>query len=97
MDEGDTKGGSTTNPNDLDVRSIRKMTGLSQDAFAKAFGFSLGSLRDWEQGRRRPEQAALTLLRVIAHNPEMVKSALRAVGADQVTRWVAANPPETTP
>jgi putative transcriptional regulator len=60
------------------VRAIRKKVGLSRPAFAKRFGFALASVRDWEQGRRRPTRAARTLLRVIEYNPEMVLKALRS-------------------
>lgn len=70
-------------PGAVDVRAIRKKTGLSQPAFAARFGFALASLRDWEQGRRQPTPAARTLLRVIAYDPETVLKALR-------TRKVAA-------
>jgi putative transcriptional regulator len=59
-----------------DIRAIRSSLQLSQLAFAREFGFSHGSIRDWEQGRRRPEQAARTLLLVIAHDPAIVRSAL---------------------
>ena len=65
-------------PGEPDVRAIRKKVGLSQPAFAKRFGFALASVRDWEQGRRRPTLAARTLLRVIEYNPEMVLKALEA-------------------
>ncbi|MDU7524874.1 MAG: hypothetical protein E7K72_26495 [Roseomonas mucosa] len=34
------------------------------------------SIRDWEQRRRRPEQAARVLLRVIDREPEAVERAL---------------------
>ncbi len=63
-------------PLDVDVRVIRGKLGLSQEAFAARFGFSVGTVREWEQGRRRPEQAARTLLLVIAHNPQAVTEAL---------------------
>lgn len=38
-------------PKAVDVRAIRRRMGLTQAAFADRFGFSLGTLRDWEQGR----------------------------------------------
>ena len=38
-----------------DVAAIRGKTGLSQPVFAKSIGVSLGTLKNWEQGRRRPE------------------------------------------
>ena len=65
-------------PKQVDVKDIRQKTGLSQEAFARKFGFTVASVRDWEQGRRQPEQAARVLLRVIAHNPDAVTAALAA-------------------
>ena len=65
-------------PKQVDVKDIRQKTGLSQDAFARKFGFTAAAVRDWEQGRRQPEQAARVLLRVIAHNPDAVTAALAA-------------------
>lgn len=65
-------------PKQVDVKGIRQKTGLSQDAFARRFGFTAAAVRDWEQGRRQPEQAARVLLRVIAHNPDAVTAALAA-------------------
>jgi putative transcriptional regulator len=63
-------------PPEVDVRAIRQRLQLSQAAFARRFGFGLSALREWEQGRRRPEQAARTLLLVIAERPEVVDQAL---------------------
>lgn len=56
----------------IDVQSIRKRYGLSQDKFAKLLGISVGTLRNWEQGRRKPEGPARVLLRVAAKHPEAV-------------------------
>jgi putative transcriptional regulator len=39
-------------------------------------GVSVATLRNWEQGRRRPEGPARALLKVAAANPEMVAAAL---------------------
>jgi putative transcriptional regulator len=49
---------------------------MSQPEFALRFGFSLGTLRQWEQGRRLPDGPARVLLTVISHQPEAVKKAL---------------------
>ncbi len=59
-----------------DVKAIRRATGLSQAGFAERFGFDLASIRNWEQGRRRPEWPARVLLTVIKHNPHAVQDAL---------------------
>ena len=65
-------------PKQIDVKAVRKRLGLSQAAFAARFGFSVGTLRDWEQRRRRPEGPARILLTVIDHEPEVVDRALSA-------------------
>lgn len=61
---------------DIDVTSIRKKFDLSQSEFSKMFGFSLRTLQQWEQGRRRPQGAARVLLKVIDYAPEVVDKAL---------------------
>jgi putative transcriptional regulator len=63
-------------PEDVDVASIRKRLALSQAEFAARFGFKLDALQNWEQGRRRPEGAARSLLRVIEREPAAVMRAL---------------------
>ena len=59
------------------VRIIRRALGLSQEEFARRFHIPLGTLRDWEQGRKDPDTAARAYLRVIGHNPTAVTEALR--------------------
>lgn len=61
---------------DVDVRSLRTRLGLSQEDFARRFRLSVGAIREWEQGRRCPDLAASTLLKVIQHNPQAVMDAL---------------------
>ena len=58
------------------VKAIRERLRLSQKQFADIFGLSLSVVRDWEQRRFIPDQAARTLLKVIDRNPEAVKQAL---------------------
>ena len=60
------------------VITLRRALGLTQEEFAAHYQIPLGTLRDWEQGRTEPDQAARAYLHVIAHNPENVRSALRA-------------------
>jgi putative transcriptional regulator len=59
------------------VRVIRRALGLSQEEFAARFHIPLGTLRDWELGRKEPDTAARAYLRVIGHNPAAVTAALR--------------------
>jgi len=59
------------------ARRARAVTGLSQNAFAVRFGIPVGSLRDWEQGRRTLDAATRNYLRVIARMPNAVMRVLR--------------------
>ena len=59
-----------------DTKAIRKALRLTQREFATTFQLSLATVRDWEQGRYQPDQAARTLLRVIARDSKAVKRAL---------------------
>ena len=55
---------------------IRRALGLSQEQFSARFHIPLGTLRDWEQGRKRPDSTARAYLRVIGRNPSAVAGAL---------------------
>ena len=76
---GAREGFITHVPTSVDVRSIRKHRGQTQDAFARTYGFSVASVRDWEQGRRQPERAARILLAMIAHAPEAVERVMQEI------------------
>ena len=58
------------------VQWIRNRLGLSQPDFAREFRIPVGTLRDWEQGRREPDAASWAYLRVIEHAPDTVRAAL---------------------
>lgn len=58
------------------VKEIREKLGLSQSIFSSKFGLELRTLQDWESGRRNPTGPAVTLLKVIAKNPEAVSQAV---------------------
>ena len=62
------------------VRLIRRALGLSQEEFSVRFEIPLGTLRDWEQGRKDPDAAARAYLIVIARNPSAVSEALHPPG-----------------
>lgn len=64
----------------IDVRAVRRQLGLSQTEFASKFGFQPATLKNWEQGRTRPDGPARVLLTVIARHPEAVEDALRKAG-----------------
>src|SRR6266700_8440718 len=62
---------------DIDVSQVRHRMGLSQAQFATKFGFPPATLRNWEQGRARPDAPTRVLLAVIAKHPEAVEDVLR--------------------
>ncbi len=55
-----------------DVQQIRANYRLSQNEFARLLGISLGTLQNWEQGRRTPQGPARVLLQVAAKHPDAV-------------------------
>ena len=58
------------------AKTLRRALGLTQEEFAARYQIPLGTLRDWEQGRVEPDQAARSYLKVIAHDPDAVRNAL---------------------
>jgi putative transcriptional regulator len=71
---------ATTRPKYLspsDIRKIRRRLGVSQPLFARYLGTSLGAVRSWEQGARRPQSTALRLLTIAKKNPAVLLASLR--------------------
>jgi putative transcriptional regulator len=64
----------------VDVRALRRRLGMSQERFASCFHLSVGTVRDWEQGRTVPDGPARVLLKLIEHNPETVLETLQTSG-----------------
>lgn len=56
-----------------DITALRRFVGLTQEQFASALGISVYTLRNWEQGRRRPEGPAIALLRIAARHPRIIR------------------------
>jgi putative transcriptional regulator len=61
-----------------DVAAIRRYLGLTQEAFALAMGISVYTLRGWEQGQRKPNGAAIALLRIAVRHPRLIRENLPA-------------------
>ena len=61
----------------LDIAQIRSQTNKTQEEFASMLNISIGTLRNWEQGRRKPDGAALSLLKIVSANPQYVESVLQ--------------------
>lgn len=66
-------------PAEIDVRSLRKKLGLSQEDFAAHFGFTLNQIRNWEQERSRPIGGERAYLMMIEANPSGVLDILAVV------------------
>jgi putative transcriptional regulator len=58
------------------AKIIRRALGLTLEEFAAGYRIPIGTLRDWEEGRAQPDEAARAYLTVIAREPEMVRKAL---------------------
>ena len=61
----------------VNVKKLRERLGLTQETFAAAYRIPVGTLRDWEQGRKNPDAPARAYLLVIDRNPEMVAQLLK--------------------
>jgi DNA-binding transcriptional regulator YiaG len=61
-----------------DIAALRHFVGLSQPQFAQAMGISVHTLRNWEQGRRRPDAPAIGLLRIAARHPRIIRENVKS-------------------
>ncbi|HEX2655302.1 MAG TPA: helix-turn-helix domain-containing protein [Xanthobacteraceae bacterium] len=64
-------------PSDVDVKKIRRKLKMTQERFATRYGFTAARLKDWEQGRSKPDSAVRAYLMVIDRNPKAVDKALK--------------------
>jgi len=55
------------------VVEARQKTGLSQSRFAELLGISVRTLQDWEQGRRQPSRAAMSLIQIAKQRPDVLR------------------------
>lgn len=60
-----------------EIREIRRTLRLSQAEFSRQFGFQLSTVRNWEQGRNKPDGPARVLLAVIRRDPGVARAAAR--------------------
>ncbi len=54
------------------TKEIRSKFCLTQNEFAKLLNISVVALRNWEQGRSRPEGPVRVLVNVVNSNPEVL-------------------------
>jgi transcriptional regulator with XRE-family HTH domain len=63
------------------VRAVREALHLSQAQFALRFGLEEATVKNWEQGKSKPNATAMTLIWTIHRHPEAVVDALAAEAA----------------
>lgn len=72
--EGEREGFVVHEP--VDIKAIRARTKMSQAKFARAYHLPIGTVKDWEQGRRQPDAPARALLTIIEKDPDAAAKAL---------------------
>lgn len=60
------------------VKHAREKLAMTQEEFAKMLGVSSRTLEGWEQGTKKPSGAAVSLIKIAAARPEVVKQVLAA-------------------
>jgi DNA-binding transcriptional regulator YiaG len=60
----------------VDIAALRARRGLSQREYADLLGLDVHTLRNWEQGRNRPDPSAVSLMRIFDRSPDTVGEAL---------------------
>src|SRR5438477_611899 len=73
-----------------ELTKLRLASGLSQAVFARMLNVSTRTVQNWEQGHRKPSQAALRLIQVFRHNPSGL---LEVVGMTGPTATVSVGNP----
>jgi DNA-binding transcriptional regulator YiaG len=58
------------------VAALRARHGLSQREYAELLGIDMRTLQNWEQGRNRPDPAAVSLMQIFDHAPDLFEEAL---------------------
>jgi putative transcriptional regulator len=60
------------------IIAIRKQMNLSQTVFAKVLNVSASSIRQWEQGKRKPSGSTKILLELLEKSPHLLDYRLSA-------------------
>lgn len=58
------------------IVEVRARHGLSQREFAEVLGLDIDTLQNWEQGRNKPDAAALNLVMAFDKSPELIEQAV---------------------
>ena len=63
---------------DRQIKEIREKLNLSQTVFARLLNVSPSSIRQWEQGKRKPTGATRVLLDLLKKSPHILNYRFRA-------------------
>ena len=74
--KGQSKASKHTVIEEPDVHAIREKYEMSQQEFSSLLGISVATLRNWEQGRRKPQGPARVLLKIAEKNPKVILHSL---------------------
>jgi putative transcriptional regulator len=77
IQRGTLKPSKVTTFNPIDIKKIREKLHTSQVELANMTGVSVFTLDAWERGERRPEGAALAVLRIADVRPDAIIDALK--------------------
>lgn len=78
MIKGEQGAGRSIRIQEPNVPEIRRQLGLTQERFASLLGISTATLKNWEQGRRKPDGPARVLLCVAAKYPRELLDTVQA-------------------
>lgn len=68
-----------TNTEITAIRHAAKLKGkgrfhtTTQKEFAETLGIPINTIRDWEQGARKPSGAAMALLKLLQRRPDLIR------------------------
>ncbi len=63
----------------VNVRELRQQLNMSQPEFARRYRLNINTLRQWEQQRKHPDEAARALLLLISRAPKVVEDIFEAI------------------
>ncbi len=72
----DIKAGNTGTVNHIAISQVteaRQKVGMSQENFAELLGVSVRTLKNWEQGRSKPNRTVLSLLKIAQQRPDVLR------------------------
>jgi putative transcriptional regulator len=92
---GERKAARITRMATVDVAAVRRRMGMTQQRFAAMMRVPLGTLRNWEQGRRQPDGPSALLMMIASLYPEVVTQVARSmlvVETDQILKPTVVEP-----